>query len=350
MLINDEIREKEVRLIDSDGSQLGILSIDNSYGDMPDACVNEPLPHILKAEKDAADEPAPLVWVYPMREYTTSENAELLREMNLGDNYICDAINDGLPLCCVVSTDNFLKHSVDIYKKSILISPVPENPGVLDRLLTFAKQGIGVLVYGTKEKLQTVPNFDNLVKLDVEESAGHLREALSAWGYEISFAKKEAGIKPPTIGIVRHDNGLFFSVYNANTTTDTHLKFPFGAPILCGAEAEMTDGRSSYRFSRGEHRECRVFVEQNNGVISCHEAPPVNTRFRRAIKIMGLRDATVCLFPEKGCESAVSIAKSTSRTPEFDSRFTAVHDEKYGTYLKGEHIDGTIRFLIGHKN
>ena len=27
MLINDEIREKEVRLIDSDGSQLGILSL-----------------------------------------------------------------------------------------------------------------------------------------------------------------------------------------------------------------------------------------------------------------------------------------------------------------------------------
>jgi translation initiation factor IF-3 len=30
MLINDEIREKEVRLIDSDGSQLGILSIDDA--------------------------------------------------------------------------------------------------------------------------------------------------------------------------------------------------------------------------------------------------------------------------------------------------------------------------------
>ena len=93
-----------ISCINADGkietaNSLSILSIDNSYGDMPDACVNEPLPHILKAEKDAADEPAPLVWVYPMREYTTSENAELLREMNLGDNYICDAINDGLPLC-----------------------------------------------------------------------------------------------------------------------------------------------------------------------------------------------------------------------------------------------------------
>ena len=248
----------------------------------------------------------------------------------------------------MVSTDNFLKHSVDIYKKSVLISPVPENPNVLNRLVALAKQGFGVLVYGTKEKLQTVQSLDRLVKLDVEDPASHLREALSAWGYEISFAKKEEGTKPPAMAIVRHDNALFFSVYNANTTTDTHLKFPLGAPILCGAEAEMTDGRSSYRFSRGEHRECRVFVEQNSGVISCRETPPVNARYRRAIKIMGLSDATVYLFPEKNCESLVSIAKSTDRTPEFDPRFTAVNDEKYDTYLKGEHISGNIYFLMGH--
>ncbi|MBQ9116639.1 MAG: hypothetical protein IJY04_06410, partial [Clostridia bacterium] len=122
-------------------NSFNILSIDNSYGNMPDCCVNEPLPHILKAEKDAADEPAPLVWIYPMREYTTSHNSPLLREMNLGDNYICDAINDGLPLCCVASTDNFLKHSISVYRKSILISPVPENPQVLEKLSAFSRQG-----------------------------------------------------------------------------------------------------------------------------------------------------------------------------------------------------------------
>ncbi|MBO5726895.1 MAG: hypothetical protein J6S00_07535, partial [Clostridia bacterium] len=36
-------------------NSLNILSIDNSYGNMPDACVNEPLPHLLKAEKNAPD-------------------------------------------------------------------------------------------------------------------------------------------------------------------------------------------------------------------------------------------------------------------------------------------------------
>ena len=37
-------------------NKFNILSIDNSYGGLPDACVNEPLPHILKAEKDSPDE------------------------------------------------------------------------------------------------------------------------------------------------------------------------------------------------------------------------------------------------------------------------------------------------------
>ncbi|MBQ1961782.1 MAG: hypothetical protein II357_01665, partial [Clostridia bacterium] len=46
-----------VSRIKEDGSvqsaeMFNILSIDNSFGNMPDNCVNEPLPHILKAEKD----------------------------------------------------------------------------------------------------------------------------------------------------------------------------------------------------------------------------------------------------------------------------------------------------------
>ncbi|MEE1007430.1 MAG: hypothetical protein U0L66_09620, partial [Acutalibacteraceae bacterium] len=81
---------------------LNILSIDNSYGNMPDNCVNEPLPHLLKAEKDIADDIAPLVWVYPMREFTTAHSEEALYEMYFGDKYISEAINNGFPLNCVV--------------------------------------------------------------------------------------------------------------------------------------------------------------------------------------------------------------------------------------------------------
>jgi hypothetical protein len=284
-----------------------------------------------------------------MREYTTSNDAKLLREMNLGDNYICNAINDGFPLCCVVSTDNFLKHDMAVYKKSIIITPVPESKAILDKLITLARNGIGTIVYGTKEKLKEVEDTADIVKLDVEKNTELMRKASAALGYQIRFKKKVKTVKPPTMAIIRRSNGLLFSVYNANTTTKTQLRFPLGAAILCGCETEIRNGFSSYHFSRAEHRECRVFVEQKSGIISCREAPPVNARFRRAIKITGLIDATVCLLPEADCEAAVSVAKSTDRTPEFDPRFKLVHDEIYGTYLKGENVNGNIYFLMGSK-
>lgn len=150
-------------------NSLNILSIDNSYGEMPDACVNESLPHLLKAEKDFADEPAPFVWIYPMREYTTSSDADMLREMNLGDHYICDAINDGFPLCCVVSTDNFMKHEVQTYKKSILISPIPEREELYQKMKEFLKKGIKIIFYGTTNRLQTFQNLLGAICLNVEE-------------------------------------------------------------------------------------------------------------------------------------------------------------------------------------
>ena len=331
-------------------NSLNILSIDNSYGDMPDACINEPLPHLLKAEKDTADEPAPIVWIYPLREYTTSHDEALLKEMNLGDNYICDAINDGLPLCCVTSTDSFLNHSIDLYRQSILISPVPENPDILEKLKSFGNQGINILIYGTENKLETFSGFKNLIKLNIQKDVTAVRKALSVCGYTIDFIKRKKDQKPPTLAITRHDKGFFFSAYNANTTTDTILKFPLGAPILCGTEAEIFDGYASYRFGRGDHRECRVFVAQNEGVISCREAPPVNARYRRAISITGLKNATVILFSEKDRECAVSIAQTTDETPQFDPRFKIVNDKTYGKYLKGENISENIYFLIGHKN
>ena len=327
-----------------------ILSIDNSYGEMPDQCVNEPLPHILKAEKDAPDAIGPIVWVYPIREYTTSHSEELLREMNLGDNFICDAINDGFPLSCVVSTDNFLRHDASLYRSSVIVTPVPVEEAVLDRLTELKNNGIGIITYGTKAMLRTLKAGSGFTTVCVENSPSEMRTALKEYGYTVSFDKKAEEVKSPATAVYRSDNAYFFSVYNPNTTTDTALRLPLGAPVLCGAETEISEGCSHYRFSRGEHRESRVLVSQNGGVISCREAAPVNERFRRSICIKGLKDATVCLFSETGCECAASVQNACDVTPIFDNRFKPVHDEIYGDYLKGEHVSGDIYFLIGHRD
>lgn len=326
-------------------NSFNILSIDNSYGDLPDSCVNEPLPHILKAEKDSADESGPLVWIYPMREYTTSRSAELLAEMNRGDNFICDAINDGLPLCTVTSSDSFLCHESNIYRGRVLISPVQIEKEVEDKLLGLASEGIGVIFYGSRKMLEQIPDTAGVQKIDLSGSASTLREAIARHGYEISFTKYSEDVKPPTMAISRHDRGFFFSIYNCNTTTKTHLKLPLGAPILSGGEAEIADGYSAYHFIRGEHRECRVFVKQESGVISCREAPPASGRFRRAIRLQGLDDATVVLIPEDGCAAIASLTNGF-RTPVEDERFTVVHDEAIGDYLTADHISGNLFFLM----
>ena len=329
-------------------NKFNILTIDNSYGDMPDSCVNEPLPHLLKAEKDSPDEPAPFVWVYPMREYTTSCDADLLREMNLGDNFICDAINDGLPLCCVTSTDNFLRHGVSVYKKSTLISPAPESRETLEKLVSFAKEGIGVIIYATEARLNGIPDFPNLTKINTEkDSASALREAAERYGWYVRHDKKAEGIKPPTIAVSRFENAHLISAYSANTTTDTYLRTPLGAPILLGCETELKDGFSSYRFARSEHRECRVFVDQQSGVVSCREQAPGNNYYRRAILIRGLKDATVRLFGEPDCPIAASSSKSKLYRFVLDERFREVEDETYGKHLLGEHIDGDLYFIMG---
>ena len=325
-------------------NKLNILSIDNSYGDMPRACVNEPLPHILKAEKDAPDAPAPLVWIYPMREYTTSFDEKTLKEMNIGDNYICEAINNGLPLCCVSSTDSFLNHEADLYRDSIIISPVPESEAVLNKLLEFAGVGIGVIIYGTKARIGALEGRPGITTVCSEGNPEALRVALEKYGYAIRFDKKREGVKPPTIAVSKSSGAFMLSAYSANTTTDTLLRFPLGAPVLCGIDAEIKGGFSSYRFARSEHRECRVFVEQSDGVITCREAAPVSTRYRRHIHMSGLRDATVYLISEPGCECTLSRLKG-DHTPKFDRSFTHITPE----IIKCEGVSGELYFLIGHK-
>ncbi len=132
------------------GLHSNILTVDNSYGDMPDACVNEPLPHLLKAGKETPDASAPLVWVYPFEEYNAAESGEALSEMYAGDWFIRNAINAGVPLNTVVSTGSFCKGDQSIYSGSILISPVPSAGDAYEEaIIRYVQTGGKVIFYGS---------------------------------------------------------------------------------------------------------------------------------------------------------------------------------------------------------
>ncbi len=324
---------------------LNILSIDNSWGDMPDACVNEPLPHFLKAKKDAGDKPAPFVWVYPMREYTTSFDETVIREMYKGDMYIKNAINNSLPLNCVVSTDIFLKTDLGIYNESVLISPIPETPKVLEKLTTFIKNGGRVAFYGTKERLESLkPLGVPTVSTDSDTSA--IREALKTYGYYIDVERKENVNKTPIISIARSNNAFKFTVFSENMTDETNLRFPLGAPVLMGCDAEVCGKTANYRFPRFLHKACRFFVEQEDGVVTAKEMPPCNVMYRRKIMLTGLKDATVCFFPEEYCKEHSIAGSVRVGTPSSNVNMELVNDPIYGTYYKAEHLNGEVLFYM----
>jgi hypothetical protein len=50
------------------------------------------------------------------------------------------------------------------------------------------------------------------------------------------------------------------------------------------------------------NKECRVFVEQEDGIVACREMAPVEFNVKRKIGITGLRNATVRIYPEGGDE------------------------------------------------
>ncbi len=337
-------------------NSLNLLSIDNSYGEMPKSCVYEPLPHIIKAEKEVPDAIAPLVWIYPMREYTTAKSEDALRQMYFGDKYICDAINAGLPLCTVCSADIFKKQNEGIYAGRVVIAPANVSADVKKCLALLTENGGCVILYGSSEAIadaQKAIHSDNVRCIDIGKGTAPLFDALSDFGYTVKFDKKAENAKSPLFSLSRYDGAFMFSVYNPNATTDTTLSMPLGAPIMIGADVQVKGKNAIYRFPKFTHGECRIFVTQENGIVQCSEMPPVNARYRRKIKIGGLRNATLYFFGETNV-SDIMISRSVDpidETPiEEKNTLVLCSDSSMGKCYCAENLTGDFVICMGHKD
>lgn len=329
-------------------SILNILSVDNSRGEMPDICANEIIPHLLKAEKDAPDEPSPIVLVYPFREYTTANSVEMLEEMYFAELFLRDAVNNGFPIATVVSTDNFVKHPNGLYDKSILLVPaLTGNKEVDKKLKEYALNKGKIITYGKSKSLKSIDYISE--KVNIKNGLKQLFDAMKKFEYSIEFlADKEC--KLPSLTLHRNGNSMIFSVYNRNTTVETRLKFPLGAPVLDGFTTKLYNGYASYHFNKCVHGECRVFVKQNDGMVAVKESPTDNTYYRRKIQISGLNNADVALFGEEYCKEKCIVTKEiTSETPIPMKGWKVVSDKENGTYLYGHNISGTILLCMPKK-
>ena len=140
-------RDGQVQIPD----RINILSVDDSFGDMPVRVPNEVIPHLLECRRTAPDQAGPLVWIYPFDEYHDHAfGAEAaVEEPWFGDWLIRGAINQGLPLNTVVSTASFAQISDSALAGRILVTPVPHAGDALDvRLRAWIAAGGKALLYG----------------------------------------------------------------------------------------------------------------------------------------------------------------------------------------------------------
>jgi hypothetical protein len=170
-----------------------------------------------------------------------------------------------------------------------------------------------------------------------------MRFMLSEFGYRIGVRKRTPDQRNPITCIARHGNGFFFSGYTPNTTVSLRLRFPQGAPILLGFETQIESGHSTYFMPRAWHRECRVFVEQPDGEVSCVEQHSGEIGIRRRLLLRGLKDATLRFYPESGTAEKVTMLLNPAYpfiTGTF-IRYTVKNDGN-GHHLLAEGVTGPV--------
>ena len=128
---------------------LSLLTVDDSFGQMPDKVPLEVAPKLLEAFDDAPDAPGPLVWVYPFDEiHDMVAEGRGLDVIFFGDWFICGAINQGLPLNTVISTANFVRNP-GVCKQSIVAAPCGTlSEAAAAALVAFVKGGGRAMFYG----------------------------------------------------------------------------------------------------------------------------------------------------------------------------------------------------------
>lgn len=170
-----------------------------------------------------------------------------------------------------------------------------------------------------------------------------LRYVLKEFGVDYRIEKRNPSVKNPVLTIARSSNGFFFSGYCPNTTLTHRFKMPQGTPILTGYETELHDGFSVYSMPKAWHRESRIFLEQNDGIVSCQEMTSGVQRMKRCLRLTGLKNATVRIYPDDNVQEADLNVYVNTRYPWKSGRTTfKLGDKKYGKHYVVENVTGEL--------
>ncbi|HEY4207575.1 MAG TPA: hypothetical protein VGM31_12210, partial [Puia sp.] len=171
-----------------------------------------------------------------------------------------------------------------------------------------------------------------------------LRYALKAFDFNYGIDKESPDIKNPILTISRSDNGFFFSGYSPNTTVLQKFRLPQGAPVLTGFETRLQNGYSTYSMPTAWHKECRIFVEQAEGILSCKEVYSGYREISRRLQLTGLQKATVRIYPEEKISAADLQVFLNSSYPWKTGRipFREENNPAFGKCYIVENITGTL--------
>lgn len=160
-----------------------------------------------------------------------------------------------------------------------------------------------------------------------------MRFALAELGCGIVVAKHDAAQRNPVTTISRYRNAFYFSGYLPDTTVELRFGFAAGAPLFTDMQSELIGGQSCHRFERAWRKECRVFVEQREGRVSCVEHVSPQMGVSRRLVVSGLKDATVRFYPETGKKPTIQLDPPS---PYVTGPYavTTEHDDAMGRYLK----------------
>lgn len=225
-------------------NSLSFLSVDDSWGRLPDQVPEEVIPHIKEAFRTAPDKAGPFVWVYPFNEYSDivrkeDPHPEFVFTEEL---FISEGIQNGLPLNTVITARNFRKligSGSNILDKSVLVVPVCATTGENEKfILNHIKKGGKVMLYGT---IQNMPQS--------------LRDILSL---------EEASPITGTVDIVRDINE---DIYSEGKLGDIAYILP---QYTCGGLTEVAKRKDlvkAYAMQNGERRDIALINHLDNGAI-----------------------------------------------------------------------------------
>lgn len=132
---------------------LHLLTLDDSYGRMPDLVPVEVSGYLYDAESTTADTAGPFIWVYPFEEYHNEVYAGRRLEQVFADDYLIrGAINAGFPVNTVVSSTNFVKAveaGIEFQDRVLVMSTIFDiSPTVLAAAEKHLAAGGKILFYG----------------------------------------------------------------------------------------------------------------------------------------------------------------------------------------------------------